>query len=357
MTQLLVGTKKGLFVLEGEPSAGRPFAVATRAFAGDVVEFAMRDPRSGRLFASVTSGFYGPRLMYTDGDPAGEWHQAQGPAFPEDGETSLERIWLIKAGEADGLLYAGVAPAALFTSTDGGESWSLNDALWKEHQAGDWQPGAGGLALHSICPWPGDPQRLAVGVSAAGVWITDDGGQTWRSGFKGMVPEYMPEEEREGTNALCVHNMHRAPARPERLFMQFHGNVYRSDDEGSSWNEIQQGLPSGFGFPLAIDPADPDTAFVIPLVGAEDRVTPEEQVRVYVTRDAGETWAASGDGLPDHEAFLTVYRQAFGGTGQGQDLQLYFGATSGAVFGSADAGGTWFSVHERLAPVTSVRVA
>ena len=357
MTQLLVGTKKGLFVLDGDPAAGQPFEVATRAFAGDVVEFAMRDPRSGRLFASVTSGFYGPRLMYTDGDPAGEWQQARGPAFPEDGETSLERIWLVKAGEAEGLLYAGVAPAALFTSTDGGESWSLNEPLWAEHLAGDWQPGAGGLALHSICPWPGDPQRMAVGVSAAGVWITEDGGQTWRPGFQGMVPEYMPEEEREGTNALCVHNMHRAPARPERLFMQFHGSVYRSDDQGSSWNDIQRGLPSGFGFPLATDPADPDSAFVIPLVGADDRVTPEEQVRVYVTRDAGETWAACGDGLPDHEAFLTVYRQAFGATGQGQDLQLYFGATSGDVFGSADAGGTWFSVHERLAPVTSVRVA
>lgn len=357
MTQLLVGTKKGLFVLDGDPATGDPFSVSTRAFAGDVVEFAMRDPRTGRLFASVTSGFYGPRLMYIDGDPAGEWQQAQGPSFPEDGDSSLERIWMIKAGEADGLLYAGVAPAALFTSTDGGASWTLNDPLWAEHKAGDWQPGAGGLALHSICPWPGDPQRLAVGVSAAGVWITDDGGQTWRSGFEGMVPEYMPEEEREGTNTLCVHNMHRAPTQPERLFMQFHGSVYRSDDQGASWNDIHEGLPSGFGFPLVIDPADPDSAFVIPLVGAEDRVTPEDKVRVYATRDGGRTWTARGDGLPDHEAFLTVYRQAFGASGEGDDLQLYFGATSGDVFGSADAGATWFSVHERLAPVTSVRVA
>ena len=359
-TELLVGTKKGLFVLRGEPSAGEPFEIATRAFPGDMVEFAMRDPRTGRYFASHTSGFYGPRLMYTD-DPTGEWTQAEGPVFPEGGsdgdETTLERIWVIQPGETEGLLFAGVAPAALFTSTDNGATWSLNASLWKERQAGDWQPGAGGLALHSICPWPGDPMRLAIGVSAAGVWLSDDGGETWRTGYAGLVPEYMPEEARENTNALCVHNMHRAPTRPERLFMQFHGNVYRSDDEGSNWNEIRAGLPSGFGFPLAIDPADPDSAFVIPLVADLDRVTPEGSVRVYETRDAGSTWKAHGDGLPADEAYLTVLRQAFGSTGEGDGLQLYFGATSGDVFGSADAGASWFQVHERLAPVTSVRVA
>jgi hypothetical protein len=357
MTELLVGTKKGLFVLEGDPMRGEPFAIAARAFPGQVVEFAMRDPRTGRRFASVTSGFYGPRLMYTDGDPAGEWLQAKGPVFPEGGDDALERIWVVKPGEADGVLYAGVAPAALFVSTDGGESWTLNEPLWKEHKAGNWQPGAGGLALHSICPWPGQPDRLAIGVSAAGVWITEDGGQTWRTGYEGLVPGYMPEEERENTNVLCVHNMHRSPVRPERLFMQFHGNVYRSDDQGASWNDIHAGLPSGFGFPMVIDPSDPDAAFVIPLIADADRVTPDGVVRVYGTRDAGATWVPLGDGLPDHEAYLTILRQAFGASGEGGAMELYFGATSGDVFGSADSGSSWFSVHERLAPVTSVRVA
>jgi photosystem II stability/assembly factor-like uncharacterized protein len=356
MTELLVGTKKGLFVLQGDPAAGAPFEIAGRAFPGDVVEFAIRDPRTGRYFASHTSGFYGPRLMYAD-DPTGDWTLAVGPTFPEGGDATLERIWMIKPGEADGVLYAGVAPAALFVSTDDGETWSRNESLWKEHVAGDWQPGAGGLALHSICPWPGDPDRLAVGVSAAGVWITEDAGETWRTGFEGLVPEYVPEEAREGTSALCVHNMHRAPARPERLFMQFHGNVYRSDDEGASWIEIKHGLPSGFGFPLVIDPADPDSAFVIPLVADVDRVTPGARVRVYETRDAGASWIEHGQGLPDREAYLTVLRQAFGSSGDGEAMQLYFGATSGDVFGSADAGASWFQVHERLAPVTSVRVA
>jgi photosystem II stability/assembly factor-like uncharacterized protein len=356
MTELLVGTKKGLFVLRGDPSSGRPYEIVTRAFPGDVVEYAMRDARTGRYFAAHTSGFYGPRLMFTD-DPTGEWTQAEGPAFPDDAEAALERIWTIVPGETDGLLYAGVAPAALFVSTDGGRSWSLNESLWKHRRSGDWEPGAGGLALHSICPWPGDERRLAVGVSAAGVWITDDGGDTWRTGYEGLVPEYLPEEAREDTNALCVHNMHRAPTRPERLFMQFHGNVYRSDDEGSSWQEIRAGLPGGFGFPLVVDPSDPDSAYVIPLVADVDRVTPDGAVRVYETRDAGSTWTAVGEGLPGEDAYLTVLRQAFGSTGAGPSMELYFGATSGGVFGSADAGASWFTVRERLAPVTSVRVA
>ena len=137
MTELLVGTKKGLFVLQGDPAAGEPFEIARRAFPGDIVEYAMRDPRTGRYFASHTSGFYGPRLMYTD-DPTGEWTQATGPAFPEDGDDgpALERIWVITPGEADNLLYAGVAPAALFTTTHGGESWSRNEPRWKERHAG-----------------------------------------------------------------------------------------------------------------------------------------------------------------------------------------------------------------------------
>ena len=356
-TELLVGTKKGLFVLRGDPSRGEAFDVVTRAFAGDVVEFATRDPRTGRYFASVTSGFYGPRVFFIDGDPTGEWTMSEGPVMPEETGSSVERIWMIKPGEAPGQVWAGIAHAALFESRDDGVTWTLNEALWKERVAGDWQPGAGGLALHSICPWPGDPQRMAIGVSAAGVWITEDGGQSWRTGYPGLTPLYMPEEEQGTTNALCVHNMHRAPTRPERLFLQFHGSVYRSDDEGGSWNDIQAGLPSGFGFPLAIDPADPDSAFVIPLVADVDRVTPEGRVRVYETRDAGASWIERSKGLPGKDAYLTIYRQAFGSAGEGADLQLYFGATSGDVFGSADAGASWFSAHERLAPVTSVRVA
>lgn len=353
MTEVLVGTKKGLFVLRGDgPGA---FEVVTRQFPGNVVEFAMRDPRTGTYYASVTHGHFGPRLMLAD-DPTGEWEVAEGIAFPEGADISLERIWVVQPGEADGLLYAGVDPAALFVSTDGGRTWALNEALWAERIAGDWQPGLGGLALHSICPWPGDPQRLAIGVSAAGVWLTEDGGDSWRTGYTGLVPGYMPEDMREGTNILCVHNMRRAPARPERLFLQFHGSVYRSDDAGETWNDIADGLPSGFGFPVEIDPADPDRAFVIPLVADLDRVTPDGMLRVFETRDAGATWTARADGLPATDTYLTILRQAFGRAGEGDGTSLFFGATSGEVFGSLDSGASWFRAAEHLAPVTSVRV-
>jgi hypothetical protein len=351
VTELVLGTKKGLFVLEGEPDRG--FAVSARHFAGESVDFALRDPRTGRLFAAVGSPFYGPKLWYLD--PAGgEWTQASGVSLPEGGDKALERIWTVVPGEADGLLYAGADPGVLFESRDAGESWELNQALWTEPSRPEWQPGGGGLCLHSIVPWPGDPDRLLVAISAAGIWLTEDGGRTWRRGNRGLAPRYLPEEARDEAVALCVHHVERAPARAERLFLQFHGGVYRSDDAGESWSEIGSDLVSDFGFPLAVDPSDPDSAYVIPLRADVDRVTPDGVVRVFETRDAGASWTARGDGLPHEHAYLTVLRLAFDRVGRDGGLELYFGATSGEVFGSADAGARWFSVASRLPPVFSL---
>jgi hypothetical protein len=351
--ELLVGTKKGLFVLRGR--RGGRMEVAARAFPGQAVEYAIRDPRSGAYLASVTHGQFGPHVFLAE-DPTGEWEQSQGPAFPEGEDASVERIWKIEPGEEDGLVYAGVDPAALFESRDGGRTWELNRGLWDQpSRVKEWTPGLGGLALHSICPWPGDASRLAVGISAVGVWLSEDGGATWDISNDGIVPRYLPEAALANPYGRCVHNMHRAPLRPERLFMQFHGGVYRSDDGGRSWIDIGAGLPSDFGFPLVVDPADPDAAFVIPLNSDGDRVTAEGRVRVYRTRDAGETWAAGDEGLPPR-AYLTVLRQAFGADGS-DPLGLYFGATSGEVFGSADGGLTWGLAAGDLAPVLSLRVA
>jgi len=353
VTELLIGTRKGLFVLRGDRSG--PFEIVHRAFEGVTVEYAIRDPRSGLYLASVTSGHFGPRV-WTANDPTGKWEQTAGPAFPEDAGATVERIWVVTPAEEDGVLWAGVAPAALFRSEDGGETWELNRALWDRPERPRWQPGAGGLALHSICPMPGDPDRLTLAISAAGIWHTDDRGKSWRKGNTGLVPLYIPEESRATSEDLCVHNVHRSPARPERLMLQFHTGVYRSDDGGDTWTDIGEGLPSTFGFPMAIDPADPDSGYVIPLVADLDRVTPGGSLRVYVTRDAGKSWTARTHGLPQRDAYMTVLRQAFTHDG-GTPLCLYFGATSGAVFGSVDAGATWFTVAERLAPVTAVRVA
>ena len=354
MTELVVGTKKGLFLLEGDPGGG--FAITTRGFAGEPVDFATRDTRTGRLLVAVTSPFYGPKIFYTDGDPSGDWVQAEGVVLPEGGEQALERLWVIAPGEADGDVYAGGDPGVLFESHDGGASWKINAGLWEQPSRPHWQPGGGGLCLHSICTWPGDPDRLAVAVSAAGMWLTEDRGRTWQRGNAGLNPGYLPEEALADENAgRCVHHVERAPTRPERMFMQFHGGVYRSDDAGQSWTDIGGGgLPSDFGFPLTVDPADPDSAYLIPLVADMDRVTPDGCVRVYETRNAGSDWAPRGDGLPSEHAYLTVLRQAFSHAAEGDRLELYFGATSGELFGSGDAGETWSSVASRLPPVYSV---
>jgi photosystem II stability/assembly factor-like uncharacterized protein len=251
-------------------------------------------------------------------------------------------------------VYAGGDPGVLFESRDGGATFELNRPLFEHPSRDRWQPGAGGLCLHSIVTWPGEPDRLAVGISAAGVWLTDDGGATWRSANEGIVAPYLPEDAPPDLIAFCVHRLHRAAKRPERIFMQFHGGVYRSDDAGESWTSIADGLPSDFGFPLALDPADPDSAYVIPLSADIDRVTPDGKLRVYETRDAGASWMPRGDGLPQEHAYLTILREAFGWAGEGESLELYFGATSGALYGSGDAGASWFDVAADLPPVLSV---
>lgn len=277
-----------------------------------------------------------------------------GPVFPGDSDATVARVWSIVPGEEEGVLWAGVAPAALFRSDDGGVTWTLNRALWDVPGREKWQGGAGGLCMHSICPWPGDPLRLAVAISAAGVWITEDGGDSWHWGVEGLVPRYIPAEARAGATDLCVHNLHRAPLRPRTMFMQFHGGVYRSDDAGETWQDIADGLPSDFGFPLVADPHDPDHAYVIPLMGDYDRVPPDGRLCVYETRDAGASWTALGDGLPQEDADHTVLRQAFGHDRR-DPLGLYFGSEQGVVFGSADAGGTWGPAADGLPPVLSVR--
>ena len=360
-TEVLVGTRKGLFVLRGE--RGGPLEIAARCFEKEAVEYACFDPRSGTYLASVThwpeevaqyipGSKFGPRI-YLSRDVASDWQEAEGPMFPEDVEATVARTWVIEPGAEDGVLWAGVAPAALFRSDDGGRSWKLNRALWDEPSRPGWQGGGAGLCLHSICPHPGDPARLSLAISAAGIWNTDDGGATWRRGISGL-PRW-PEDAPDDAAILCVHNLRRAPAAPDTLYQQFHGGVYRSDDGGNAWQSISDGLPSDFGLPMAVDPRDPDRAFVIPLVSEMDRVTVEGKVRVYETSDRGASWRALTAGLPQKDAYLTILRQAFCAGGD-DPLGLFFGATSGDVFASVDGGESWLGAARHLPPVLSVRM-
>jgi molybdopterin converting factor small subunit/photosystem II stability/assembly factor-like uncharacterized protein len=351
-SELLIGTRKGLIVLRG--SRDDAMEIAGRAFEGQTVEYAIRDRRSGTYLASVSSHF-GPKL-FTSEDPTGEWTPSEGPVFPDSADSAVERIWTVEPGEEDGVLWVGVDPAALFRSEDGGATWSLNRGLWEVPGRSEWQPGGGGLCLHSISPWPGDPEKLAVGISAAGVWISEDRGESWRVGVEGLVPRYVPEDARPNTTAFCIHDLQRSPVQPSTIYMQFHGGVYRSDDAGFTWADIgsEGGLVSDFGFPLVVDPRDSERAFVIPLASDGDRITPEGKVRVYETSDGGESWQASSTGLPQQDSYLVILRQAFCHDGR-DPLGLYFGSTSGEVFGSADEGATWKTLAPRLPPVLSVR--
>ena len=339
MTELLVGDEEGPVRARGR--AGRAVRGRRRArspASRSSTRCATRAP--GRVLASVTSPFYGPKLWYAD-DPAGEWEQAEGVALPEGGDAALERIWVDRRrrGRRHGLRgrRPGRAVREPRRRRDAGSSTAGCGSSPAATQLAAGR--AAGCACTRSSTWPGEPDRLALGISAAGVWLTDDGGATWRQRQRGhraraTCPRSRP---RTRSRSACTASSARRRGR-ERLFMQFHGGVYRSDDAGETWTDIADGLPSDFGFPLAIDPADPDSAYVIPLVADIDRVTPEGRVRVYETRDAGATWTPRGDGLPGRDAYLTVLREAFASRGEGEALELYFGATSGDVFGSGDAG-------------------
>jgi photosystem II stability/assembly factor-like uncharacterized protein len=355
---VLVGTTKGAFLLRSDESR-KKWDVSGPHFPGHVVYAMAYDGRAGRrrLWFSSFHWAYGTTLRNSD-DFGKTWTNPEGHAikFPEDTGQALKQIWqIMPAGDGPDHLYCGVEPASLFESRDGGNSWSLVRGLFNHPHREKWNPGNGGLCMHTVLPDPQNPHRVLVAVSAAGVYRTDDGGKTWDARNKGLKAEFMPEGSQFPDFGQCVHKVARHPSKPEQMFLQNHGGLYRSDNAGDSWTYIGDGVPSDFGFPMVQHPHDPDTAYIFPLE-REMRVGPEGKVRVYRTRNRGKGWEPLTKGLAQKNAFETVLRDAM--TSDTFDpAGIYFGTRTGKLFGSANEGGAWQLIAEGLPPITCVRAA
>ncbi|MEA3187259.1 MAG: hypothetical protein QOD99_1089 [Chthoniobacter sp.] len=350
-TLLLAGTKKGLFLFRSNDRI--KWKLHGPFLPGKEINHAIYDPRLGRIFATANDAWFGSEIVWS-ADFGETWQPAKtGPAFPPEAETKLERIWHIEPGRANEpeVAYAGVAPAALFRSGDRGESWQEVTGLTQHPSRPRWHPGAGGLCLHSIQLDPTNDQRMFVGISAVGVFRTDDAGLTWMPMNKGTRAEFMPEKYPEF--GQCVHKLLMSPAQPSLLFQQNHCGVYRSADAGESWQEITAGLPSDFGFPLGIHPREPKTIYVIPLQGAEFRCPPEGKLAVFRSRDGGDTWMSLTTGLPTDEAFMGILREGLTTDAQ-EPVGVYFATNTGKIFASRDEGDSWTLLADNLPPISSV---
>lgn len=351
---LSVGTSKGLFLYT---SRDRQRWELNGPFRWEAMEVnhAVFDARNGILFATANSPWFGSRIIWSR-DFGANWDSAvESPKFSPESGLKLERIWHIAPGPRSSpeVMYAGVAPAALFRSEDCGQSWQEMTGLTSHPSRPQWQPGAGGLCLHSIVQDSTNDQRLWVGISAVGVFRTDDGGASWRPLNKGVRAEFMPQRYPE--YGQCVHKLLPSPDNPSLLFQQNHCGVYRSQDAGESWEEVTGDLPSDFGFSLGVHPKETGTIYVVPLQ-PDGRCPPDGRLRVYRGRNGGMDWEPLGQGLPQENAFMGTYREAMTTDGL-EPAGVYFGTNTGKLFYSADAGERWQLLADNLPPIYSVSAA
>jgi photosystem II stability/assembly factor-like uncharacterized protein len=357
---MMIGTTKGAFLLRSD-GARKDWEVGGPYFPGRAIYALALDDRNGRqrVWAAVNSPFWGSYLSSSD-DFGKTWSEPEtyGVKFPEGSELSVKQIWQIAAGHKDepDTLYCGVEPAALFKSTDAGATWSIVKGLHDHPHRPQWMPGGGGLCLHTILPDPSNSKRLHIAISTGGHYRTDDGGETWNPKNKGVRAQFLPPDQQYPEWGQCVHKIVSHPSNSNRMFLQNHWGLYRSDDGGDSWSDIANGVPSDFGFAMEIDHRDPNTVFIIPLESDEFRCTPEAKLRVYRTRDAGASWQALTSGLPQENAFETVLRDGMTADTL-QPSGLYFGTRSGKLFGSNDGGDSWNAIMEGLPPVVCVKSA
>lgn len=347
---ILLGTKKGAFILDSDGDR-RSWALRGPFCEAWPINHVTGDPASGTIYAGGGNEWFGP-AVWQSGDLGATWtHSSEGLAY-EAGETPVKAVWsLATKGRR---LYAGVEPAGLFRSDDGGKSWEHVAGLRDHPSRPKWQPGAGGLILHSLVPHPEDDDQVWVAISAAGVFHTADGGRTWQPRNSGTRCDYNPPEDRYPEFGQCVHCLVMASGRPNQLYQQNHCGMYRSDDGGEHWQSIEAGLPSTFGFPAVAHPRDPDTLYLLPLNGdIAGRYVPEGRAAVWRTRDGGTQWQALRNGLPQENAFFGVLRQAMSADTL-NPAGIYAGTNTGTLYASSDEGETWACIAQHLPPILSV---
>jgi hypothetical protein len=376
---VFVGTSKGGFIFTSDAKR-KDWQRSDIQFKSWNVMHMQLDPRDQRLHAATTHFVYGPTTHYSD-DFGKTWTQAKqvpvitrpsktgrpastvDEAFRSEGGESIKekpekmiKVWNIKPGRADepNVLYAGAQPASLFISNDRGETWTMNESLYDHPQRGEWNPGNGGLCLHTILLDPKNLQRMYIAVSAAGCYRTDDGGQTWKPHNKNVRADFMPNKFPEF--GQCVHKMTLHPSTPNVLYQQNHCGVYRSDNSGEDWIDIGEGrLPSRFGFPIAVHPTDPKTIYIVLEESDEYRMSVDGRFSVWRSRDAGESWTRLTNGLPER-AHLDVLREAMG-TDSFDDAGIYIGTNTGQLFYTRDSGDSWELLADFLPPIQSVEAA
>jgi len=392
--RVLVGTRKGAFVLTAD-GRRRDWSVAGPHFAGWEVYHVKGSPADpDRVYASQTGGWFG-QVIQRSNDGGVIWEQpgsgpAEQSAAPDDAagapmpggesnkfvyDTSEEtgrpltthqwydgtqhpwefaRVWHLEPSLTDpDVVYAGVEDAALFRTTDGGESWHELAGLRGHDTGAAWMPGAGGMCLHTILLDPKDPERIFVAISAAGSFRTEDGGRTWKTINRGLHSGFLPDPTAEIGH--CVHRLAMHPSNPDRLFMQKHWDVMRSDDAGANWYEVSGNLPSDFGFPIHVHAHEPETVYVVPIKSDSEHYPPEGKLRVYRSRTGGNEWEALTDGLPQKDCYVNVLRDAMA-VDSLDPCGVYFGTTGGQVYVSPDGGDHWTAIVRDLPSVLSVEV-
>lgn len=365
--RLLVATRKGLFDLRRQ---GAAWKTAPPSFLGVPVTLTLRDPRDGSLYAALDHGHFGVKLQRSDDDGA-SWTEVAAPAYPELPEGAepekdsagrpwpwtLKLIWSLAVDpREEGALWCGTIPGGLFHSADRGATWQLDEGLWRMDARRKWIGGGMSLpGIHSILVDPRDAAQVTLGVSCGGIWRSEDGGASWNSHARGMRAEYMPEDRAFEETAQDPHCVVQCREHPDRMWVQHHNGIFRSDDAGRSWSEIEDVQPSGFGFAVAVHPHQPDTAWFVPGVKDECRVPVDGRLIVNHTTDGGKSFEPITEGLPAGPAYDIVLRHALDVDAAGESLA--FGSTTGSLWHGDRGGSRWSLIQPHLPPIYAVRFA